>query len=86
MSLLFLKFLIYINCTILLFANLESVIFSDEFVVEIENGKIIGESYDDFYAYKGISYARAQRFSEAQPIKEKWSFVKSFKEFGDVCA
>jgi carboxylesterase type B len=56
------------------------------FVVEIENGKIIGKEHENFYAYRGITYAIAERFSLSSTYSEKWSYVRKFEEYGPVCA
>jgi hypothetical protein len=85
MSFIFLKFSIYLSCSFLLFINLHSYVFSDKFVVKIENGKIIGETLANYYAFRGIPYATAERFLNAQKFSEKWRFVKGFKDYGKVC-
>lgn len=86
MSFLLVKFSIYLCCTILLFLNLHNSINEDNFVVEIENGKIIGENQEEFYAFKGIPYASAERFLLPKKFNEKWRYPRAFKKFGDVCS
>lgn len=86
MTFVFLKFSIYLFCTFLLFSNLHNYVYSNKFVVKIENGKIIGKETKNYFAFKGIPYATADRFAHPQRFKEKWNFVRAFKEFGDVCA
>ncbi|KAG5677930.1 hypothetical protein PVAND_007644 [Polypedilum vanderplanki] len=55
-------------------------------IVEIENGKIIGAEYNDYYAYRGLRYAKAQRFRIAKPYEEKWNDTKEFFNYGHECA
>lgn len=87
MSFLFLKFSIYLSCTFLLVLNLQNYAkYSDKFVVKIENGKIIGEALENYHAFKGITYAIAERFELPQKFSEKWRFIKEFKDYGEVCA
>lgn len=53
-------------------------------VVSLSKGKLLGYYYDDVYAFKGIEYARAERFlmpEETQP----WSGIKDALNDGYVC-
>lgn len=55
-------------------------------VIEIENGKISGIEYENYYAYKGIKYATAKRFSLPKPTDQKWCGIKEFKSYKSKCA
>ncbi|XP_070490460.1 venom carboxylesterase-6-like [Chironomus tepperi] len=55
-------------------------------ITEIENGKIAGIEYDKYFAYRGIKYATAERFSLSEPFKAKWNGIKEFKDYNESCA
>ena len=63
---------------------------SSEKVVLIENGPIVGDELEDFYAFRGIPYAEAPvgdfRFAAPKPYSTKWNGKKEFKNYGEVCA
>lgn len=63
---------------------------SNEKIISIENGKIVGETHEEFYAYRGIPYAESPvgelRFSPPKKFTEKWNGVKSFKTYGPSCS
>lgn len=86
MSFIVTKTAIYLYCTILLFIKFKPEDFLSTHLVKIENGKIIGEEFENFYAFKGIPYAQAERFELPQRITEKWRLPRVFKEFGNLCA
>ena len=58
----------------------------EAFVIEIENGKIAGVEYEKYYAYRGIKYATADRFSLSKTFDEKWNDIKELKDYQDSCA
>ncbi|XP_037044090.1 venom carboxylesterase-6-like [Bradysia coprophila] len=59
-------------------------------VIKISNGPIIGEEYDNFYAYRGIRYAQPPigelRLAPPQPYVETWTETREFKNFGFECS
>lgn len=59
---------------------------TSSYIVEIENGKIEGTEHENFYAFKGINYATAERFSLPKPYSEKWNEVRKFMNYGPICA
>lgn len=68
------------------FHKFEPTRYLNKFIVKIENGKIIGEESGNFYAFKGIVYAKADRFSVPRRNEERWKYPRFFKEFRDACA
>ena len=70
----------------MMFHKFDPTRYLNSFIVQIENGKIIGEENKNFYAFKGILYAKAERFSEPKRYEEKWKHPRIFQEFGDACA
>lgn len=54
--------------------------------IQTENGKISGVEVANYYAYRGIKYAFANRFEPSQPYTGKWCGVKELKDFKDSCA
>jgi len=73
------------KCLILFLIILKSLRF-EAHVIEIENGKITGIEYDKYFAYRGIKYATAERFSLSKPFKEKWNNIKELKDYSESCA
>ncbi|XP_070490189.1 venom carboxylesterase-6-like [Chironomus tepperi] len=61
-------------------------LISQAHIIAIENGKISGVEYDKYFAYKGIKYATASRFSLPKPIASKWCGIKDFRDFKQSCA
>lgn len=56
-------------------------------IIEIENGKIEGEEFDNFFAFKGLPYAVTEkRFSHSKLYEEKWDGVREFKNISKECA
>jgi carboxylesterase type B len=74
--------------SVLFLINLSVSLASE--TIEIENGKISGEKYEDFTAYRGIPYAQAPignlRFADPKPYVAKWENVREFKEYRGSCA
>ena len=65
--------------------NTERVFRSDETTtVETARGKIKGFFCDDLYIFKGIPYARAERFCKPQPL-DPWEGELDATSFGYVC-
>lgn len=52
-------------------------------VVQTQSGKVRGYIHQAIYTYKGIPYATAKRFEEAQPVS--WQDVRSSLTYGPVC-
>ena len=71
--------------TILYLLVLKSLSF-EAHIIAIENGKISGVEYDNFFAYRGIKYATASRFSLPQPFDGKWCGIKDFRDYRESCA
>ena len=64
---------------------MERVFRSDETTtVETVRGKIKGFFCDDLYIFKGIPYARAERFCKPQPL-DPWEGELDATSFGYVC-
>src|SRR5436305_221724 len=56
----------------------------DVAIVQTGNGKVKGYIHDGIYTYKGIPYAKAERFM--QPSKpDAWQGVRSSMSYGPVC-
>lgn len=53
-------------------------------VVETVSGRVAGYSENNTYIYKGIPYARAERFMPPKPV-EHWSGVRSARAYGPTC-
>lgn len=53
-------------------------------VAETASGKVQGYFYNETYAFKGIPYARAERFQKAVPV-EPWEGIRDATSFGYVC-
>ncbi|CRL06415.1 CLUMA_CG019612, isoform A [Clunio marinus] len=78
------------------FIALLSVIYNLEFccaqekVVNIENGKIVGEEKENYYAFLGLPYAESPtgelRFAPPKRFTQTWDDVREFKKFGSMCA
>ncbi|MAW95146.1 MULTISPECIES: carboxylesterase/lipase family protein [unclassified Leeuwenhoekiella] len=56
---------------------------ASDLVVKTTNGEIKGSLNDNVYAYKGIPYARAERFMPPK-APESWDEVRETTEFGPV--
>ena len=48
---------------------------------EISSGKIAGSVHDGIYSFKGIPYAKAERFMPSEPV-DKWEGVRDCTKFG----
>lgn len=59
-------------------------------VINISNGPIIGEEYENFFAYRGIRYAEIPegelRLAPPKPYLDTWNETREFKNFGSACA
>lgn len=86
MALLEMKFCILLFCTIMMFVKFQPSIYLDLHVVKIESGPIIGEENLNHFAFKGIPYAEANRFSPSRPFSKRWHRILSFNKFGNACA
>lgn len=53
-------------------------------VVETESGKVVGYKEDGIYIYKGIPYAKAERFMPPQPA-DKWEGIRNSRAYGPTC-
>lgn len=53
-------------------------------VVEIASGKIAGLIDNGVYIYKGIPYAKAERFMPPQPA-DRWEGTRSCRAYGPTC-
>ncbi|KAL7048233.1 hypothetical protein ACKWTF_003277 [Chironomus riparius] len=71
---------------ILLFLIVLKSLSSKASVIKIENGKIVGMEYEKYFAYRGIKYATAERFSLSKPFEEKWNDIKQLKDYSESCA
>ena len=49
-----------------------------------ESGDVIGYVHDGVFNYKGIPYAKAERFMPPQK-PDKWEGVRSSRSYGPVC-
>ena len=56
----------------------------DRPVVATNHGKIRGYFYQGVYHFKGISYAKAERFCPPEDV-EDWKGVKDALNYGNVC-
>lgn len=63
-----------------------SCLFSDstDAVVEIQSGRVAGYIDDGVYIYKGIPYARAERFMPPQK-PTAWKGLRSCRAYGPTC-
>ena len=62
----------------------EIVASSETAIAQTESGKVGGFLQDGIYIYKGIPYAKAERFMPPQPA-DKWEGVRSSRMFGPTC-
>ena len=53
-------------------------------VVQTTKGKVAGYVQNGIYTYKGIPYAKAERF-QAPVETEKWDGIRSCRQYGPVC-
>ncbi|MGN1211132.1 MAG: carboxylesterase/lipase family protein [Candidatus Cryptobacteroides sp.] len=53
-------------------------------VVQTTKGKVAGYIQDGIYIYKGIPYAKAERF-QAPVETDKWEGIRSCRQYGPVC-
>lgn len=57
---------------------------NDAAIVETDKGKIQGYIYDDIYMFKGIPYAKAERFHRPKEA-DAWEGVLNTTNYGFVC-
>lgn len=62
----------------------EIIASSETAVAQTESGKVGGFLQDGIYIYKGIPYAKAERFMPPRPA-DKWEGVRSSRMFGPTC-
>ena len=62
----------------------EIITSSNATTVETESGKVAGYVEDGVYIYKGIPYAKAERFMPPEPA-DKWEGVRSCRAYGPTC-
>lgn len=63
---------------------------SDTNVINTANGPIVGEEFENFYAYRGIRYAEAPvgelRLAPPKQYLDTWNETREFKNYGSSCA
>ncbi|WP_262482770.1 carboxylesterase/lipase family protein [Bacteroides rodentium] len=62
----------------------EIIASSETAIIQTESGKVGGFLQDGIYIYKGIPYAKAERFMPPVPV-EKWEGIRSSRMFGPTC-
>lgn len=71
-------------------AKFHPALYESTKIVTIEGGKIVGDSHENFYAFRGIPYAEppvgALRFAPPRPYLERWDGLRHFKNFSAACA
>ncbi|KAG5673610.1 hypothetical protein PVAND_003640 [Polypedilum vanderplanki] len=80
------KFTILIFCSVMMFTNFHPTLYLDLPIVRIENGEILGEEHETYFAFKGIPYAEAERFAPPRRILKRWYQIRKFDKFGEQCA
>ena len=53
-------------------------------IAETESGTVAGYQENGVYIYKGIPYAKAERFMPPQPVA-KWEGIRSSRAYGPTC-
>ncbi|WP_210200509.1 carboxylesterase/lipase family protein [Cohaesibacter celericrescens] len=53
-------------------------------VAEIQSGKIQGFIHNGIYTYRGVPYAKAERFQDPQPA-DSWNNLRPALTFGNIC-
>lgn len=86
MALLEIKFSILLFCSVTMFAKFHPSLYVNLRTVNIENGEIMGEENENYFAFKGIPYAESERFSLPRPYLRKWYDIRKFDKFGSVCS
>ncbi|XP_050094035.1 uncharacterized protein LOC126576773 [Anopheles aquasalis] len=63
--------------------------FASGALVQIENGPIIGERREHFYAFEGLPYAKAPlgelRFAPSEPYSDRWTEPRNATHLGPFC-
>lgn len=62
----------------------EVIASSDKAIVQTESGKVGGYIENGMYIYKGIPYAKAERFM-APVAPDKWEGIRSSRSYGPTC-
>ena len=62
----------------------EVIASSDKAIVQTESGKVGGYIENGMYIYKGIPYAKAERFM-APVAPDKWEGIRSSRTYGPTC-
>ena len=57
---------------------------ADQTVVQTQNGKVAGYIEEGIFTYKGIPYAKAERFMPPVPA-DSWEGVRSSRAYGPTC-
>ena len=71
---------------IILYLLVLKALSSQAHIIKIENGKISGVEYDKYFAYRGIKYATASRFSLPKAFDGKWCGIKDFRDYRESCS
>ena len=71
---------------IILYLLVLKALSSQARIIKLENGKISGVEYDKYFAYRGIKYATASRFSLPKPFDGKWCGIKDLSNYRESCA
>lgn len=62
----------------------EIIASADTGIVDLESGKVAGYLENGIYIYKGIPYAKAERFM-APVAPDKWEGIRSSRAYGPTC-
>lgn len=57
---------------------------SENTIVRLTTGMAQGEIQNGIYVYKGLPYARADRFMPPE-LPDSWEGVRNFTEYGHIC-
>lgn len=57
---------------------------SENTIVRLTTGMTQGEIQNGIYVYKGLPYARADRFMPPE-LPDSWEGVRNFTEYGHIC-
>jgi Carboxylesterase type B len=73
-----------IICSTFLFAQTDSKISTSASIAQTESGKVSGYSDDGVHIFKGIPYAKAERFMPPEK-PDKWDGERSSRSYGPTC-